>query len=61
MMEFSVFLSNTLVIDKTLWKLWLLGLTIDQTIQFLKEKKHFTKVLVLSQVCFKNSQKVSEF
>ncbi len=46
-MEFSVVLTNTMYIDKTLWKLWLLGLNIEQCGILLKEKKE--KSFITSQ------------
>ena len=59
-MEFTVFVSNTLHIDKTIWRLWLLGLTINQVITFLSSKRPLVnRNLVLTQ--YRNFELLESF
>ena len=46
-MEFSVVLTNTMYIDKVLWRLWLLGLSMEQCFIILKDKRD--KPFILTQ------------
>lgn len=46
-MEFSVILTNTMYIDKVLWRLWLLGLSMEHCSILLKDKRE--KSVILSQ------------
>jgi hypothetical protein len=52
-MDFTVLLQNTLVVDRLIWKLWLLGLTVDQAQSILAQKRPASLAslsLVTSQV-----------
>ncbi|KNC96512.1 uncharacterized protein SPPG_08101 [Spizellomyces punctatus DAOM BR117] len=38
-MDFSVFVANTLVVDKSIWHVWLMGLSVEQATVYV-QKKH---------------------
>ncbi|KAI9000258.1 acidic fibroblast growth factor binding protein [Gaertneriomyces semiglobifer] len=38
-MDYAVFVSNHLVVDKTLWKVYLMGLTVDQAVSYVSKKR----------------------
>ncbi|KAI8590404.1 acidic fibroblast growth factor binding protein [Geranomyces variabilis] len=38
-MEFSVFVANTPVFDKSVWQLWLLGLSVEQATAYMQRKR----------------------
>lgn len=61
MSEYSVFVCNNLVLDHSVFQLWLLGYNVEQAIDFaLKKKKDLKPVIIrnfiISQVIQKKRQ-----